>query len=866
VNDGDDVSEAEQTQDAASVDQRQIDRVLLSESRRYNVPYAAYSAMSPRERGAYKARWTHQLRLEAKRRGLDPAAFVEMSDDEREEARASNPEQTAPRAKKTRTSIEDVLTERYGPVEDPPPVPRTAPVHDPSLTDGDPDEPALPDDEPHSPMDAVPAEEDDPRNRSKPTIGAVFPDSNEDLVGWKQPRNLRDVYARFTIGDGQHFIRVERKEPKAWLGVATSGYMGEIRVPITEEEFADRFGGSVYLLQVYGPDPRGRQDPVSGQPLIKPKTEPFMLTVPGPRPPLIFPAHVNQAAGDRKMQPFPPGYPMAPTLQPPTNAADAQMHKSTLDFVNSASKRADDLTIELLRRAGDGGGTKEALHVVADTQKAALEQQRLQFDSERRAAETRENALREQLNEQKAEMRRLAEKFDTMTQQNAQAAAQNNPFQGAIELTKAVSPGKVLEEQLADLKDRHRDEIATLKDNHKEALTSLKERHDEELRRMRERLDEVEKRARDRGDEQERRFRERETELRAQADQQRRDDREASDRRVADTVTRFEDRLKDIKDQHARELRMQEGQHVTRTDTSKSAYEMQLANTKEKIQRLEGELEEAKADAADAKDPVTVLNKAKEQAEAMGYHKDDDEPKTGWDRFLATAGTGIGKFFENADQWVPKVLAREPQSPRMLPQNMPQRPAQPQPRPAPSRRAAVAWATQDSVPVAGQRPHVPPSPGVQVEPQQQPQPAQAAPPQPQQQAAPPEGPQQQPQGPAPEQQPAAPTSYSPVFPDEWVVGFRSQIEQAMTAGMEPDQVAMRMVASFPEPSHVLISSHKASDVIDIVKRMPNGGESIITSRDGKKWIEKLWVEIGKQIQRLQAEMAQQQQQPASAPS
>ena len=129
-------------------------------------------------------------------------------------------------------------------------------------------------------------------------------------------------------------------------------------------------------------------------------------------------------------------------------------------------------------------------------------------------------------------------------------------------------------------------------------------------------------------------------------------------------------------------------------------------------------------------------------------------------------------------------------------------------------------------------------------------PVQAAPPPMAQASAPPPAPQPTPapeQAPAPQQnghaEGAAPNAvYGTVFPDEIIVQFRAEIERALTSGMPPEVFAQRFVEAFPEPSAILVQAHKPEEFIEVVKRMPNGIESNITRRDGKRWIEKMWQE------------------------
>jgi hypothetical protein len=838
--------------------ERPIDRSLLAESKLYAVPYRAFADMTPRERAAVKARWAKTTRTEATRRGLDPDEFLAMTEDARAQARKEHPERVrVPRPPRAARHVNDEAP----PEDEEEPAPRptrrqSAPVadmYDEGLADG----------EPHSPMDEVPATEDDPKMRSHATLGEVRPTDNEDLVGWSNPKNLRDVYARYSIGDGQHFIRVERVDPKVWQQIPCAGYLGEIREQISEPEFHGYYGGRVYALTVYGPDPKGRRDPSTGLPVIKAKTEPFRYTVPLLPPNLAVLPGTNpskrpqQQQGETRMHPFMGAMGTMGTMgSMPATPADANMFKTSIDFMNEQLKRGDRERDELRQQVLHGGGAKEALAAVTDVQKAAI-------DAAAKSAEAEKQALRDQLAREAERARKLEEKIERLAEQ--QQSSRGDPVEGAARLMQISNPGKSAEDQVVRMRESHKEEMDRLRDGHREAVTALKERHDDELKRSRERLDDVEKQSRAKLDDLDRRMREREKELRDQMDQQRRDEREAADRRVAETVTRFEDRIKDLREQHNRELRMQEGQHVTRTDTTKSAWEMQIANLKDKIVRLEEELAQAKEDAEDSKDPVKVMEKAKQTAEAMGFKKDENEPQGAWERFMATAGMGLGKAFESIDTWLPKALAaREGAAAqvaavtpgqRLLPNGQPMPQQQPQrPMQRPPQRRQVAWATTGGVPVANQTPVMPPEPVTQAQPvQAQPtpmaQPSVVVEPV---QAHPEQSPEQAQQ---PEQQHAPPNGqdsvnalYGSIFPDEVIVQFKAEVERAITAGVPPDAFADRFVVTFPQPSAMLVQAHKPEDFVEIVKKMPAGMESVISRRDGKRWVEKLWQAIAQRHQ------------------
>lgn len=808
---------------------REVDRQLLAEAKRYGVAYKSWLEMSVGERGAVKAKYTRALRLEAKRRGIDDDEFVQMTDEARDRAREEYP--VRPAGKRKPRSVDDVAEAHVSRVAD--------------TVDQDLSSPG-----PYSPASDVPAVEEDPTRRDRATLDEVLPVENKDLVGWETPRNLRDVFARYTVGDGQHYIRVERIEPRVFQQIATSGYLGEIREPITEEEFHAFYGGRIYELTVYGPDTEGRRDPVTGHPLIKPKTKSFRYTVP------MYPPNLTVLPGTNptKKKNGDPMHPFSSMFQSPvlpTTPADASMHKSNLDFVAQVIERSAEESRELRKELQQKGSADvDVLKVIGDQSTKVVEQAQ-------RAAEARERSLMDQLENERSQRKELSQKLDRL-QEQISAEPRQSPVKDAVELMKVTNPAQTAADQLSrqseahraeisSLKDSHRDAIETLKSSHKDSIETMKSRQEEELKRLRERADEVERSYRQRLDDAEKRQRERDLEHKEQMDVLRRDERALADQRVKDTEKRFEDRISDMKLQQERELRMQEEQHKTRVETTKSTFELQLSNQKERVKRLEDEVAEARAELAEAGDPVAVVEKQEKIAKSLGWKKEEkDGPQTAGERFAATAGIGLGKALEDIGNWLPKAAEafRKPPlggppvgAPPGLPQRRPGPPGG-QRGPGPGQRRAVAWATQGSIPITDHRPSMPPEAAPAAAPAPEPGPqapeAEPAPPPAAPQAAAPPGP------------PPSNGTYPggiPEIPSEFVQAFKTEVEMSIDGGRSPDEFARLFVERFPDPARMLVQSYKAEDLMKLVESLPNGASSSILRRDGKRWVEKLWAAI-----------------------
>jgi hypothetical protein len=820
---------------------RRLDPKLVAEAKLYEVPYQVYAEMTPRERAGKKTSWARKVQEEGKRRGVDPDEFLSLDEEGRNRVRAEHPE--APRgralAKQRRQNV-------------------PAPYVDTELSDGDPD------DDTHSSEDVVPATEADPRLRNKPTLGAVVPVDNDDLVGWAQPKNLRDVYARYTIGDGQHFIRVERVEPKVFQQIPCSGHLGEIREPITEDQFRQWYGGRLYLLTVYGPDQKGRKDPNTGLPIIKAKTEPFRYTVPVYPPNVMMLPGMNPTKrgmeasdysnGESAMNFFPTPHPGMPMTQ-----ADANVQKNSLDFLSKIIDKADQ------RAAGGAGQSADVLRVVSDANKQAIEQAN-------RAAEAREAALRDQIREERDARRKLDDELGEIRKKLAEEP-KNSSVKDATELVRVMNPAQATETQLTSMKTQHADEIARLNQSHKDVVEALRDRQGEEIKRNRERLDEAErsyksqreeiersykqrvedaeKRLREREDEYVRRAADREREHRTQLEEMRKEEKMRADERVQQTEKQYTDRISDLKDRHAAELRMQAEQHSTRAETQKSTFDYQLTSAKERLKRAEEERDEAREEAEKSKNPIEVLEQAKAQAEALGYEKtEENAPKTAGERFAATAGIGISKMFETVGDWGPKIaeaLAARGQAPGAPPQRALGAPPQQGPRPRRQNPRTVAWATEQSIPITGQQPIDTRRPPIAERPADPTaaEPVRAEPPPPAPVEAPQSPPPPMPATAVPESQAAQNPALSQnplmqMFPPEAAGQFRAEIERAITAGLDPQVFASGMMQQVPDGARAMVTHATPEHLIEVVKAMPNSIESPILRRDGKRWVDDLW--------------------------
>lgn len=791
---------------------------LEAEAKRFGVPLDTYESMSLRERGVVRGTWTRRIKNEAKRLGLSVEWWLSLSDEERADERAKRLEEIARRHGGEQTAPND-----------------TEGGDDFRLYTEDPD---------------VPPGDKDPLRRDGMTIGRITEiEPPPDVLGnerERNPRTLMDLYHRWPVGDGEHFIRVERTQPKQWQQVPCAGYLGDIREPIAEKKFQQFFGGREYELTLYGPDPRGKLDPNTGLTRIKALTNPIKITVPVLPPNLaVLPAMLTNKEANQEAQMTQPWNPFAPAAVggAPTTPADAQVHKSNVDLVTNVLKMTQEENRELRKaRDQDGVGTSKQL----------LDWQRDVLEGVRKDAEARERILRDEL----AETRRAAEKKEEEIEKIRQQvqAATGRTDGTTLELVKALGTSGA--EREAQRSEYYRQQLDALRASHQDALRTAEERHRQEIARHDERMKELDAYYRRLFDDMKRQSDEREKSLKDEIDRVRRDERDAAEARVRELKERYDERIRDQEKSFERELRSAKENWDTKLTTSVATKEFEIATLRDRLEEAKEDAAEARTKAEESNDPIVVMEKAKKNAEALGYAKTEDAPKTPWERFAATAGAGLGQALQNIDQWLPQAAAAiggrgAPQQgavqglatpPQLAAAAAAARAAQ-QPQ-QPRRPRGVAWAASGQPPVPPEAPETPI--GFQSEQQpQQPTPATAAP---QAQAAPPA---QQPQ----QQQPAnggaqhrvqVENKLGQVFGDDAVMQFLQQLDMAINIGMEPSDFASRFVAGYRDAAVKMISVYKPEDVTAFVKTLPGSDMSAILRRDGTKFLSGLWNEIKKQ--------------------
>ncbi len=708
----------------------------------------------------------------------------------------------------------------------------------------------------------VPPAETDPEKRDGVTVGEIEeiykPPGVADLVGDRPPRTLTDLYARWPLSDDpSYFIRVERTKPKRYAGLDVAGFIGEVRGRVVNETDLHRWlGGTEYLLTVYGPDPRGKRD-INDLPIIKPLTEPIKLVVPVLPPNMTAIPAMQQDNGTpaSNVQQFGMN-PFGQMPTPATNQHDASIYKTNTDFTLNMMK---------VTKAEAEQREKEDRMNNAVVMNMFTESQKLQAEQAKEEARRQERLMDKQLESEKearraAEAARLAaeQKMEKFLEQARERTGNSNLDADALmKIVATVSPNREAESERQA--NHYRMQAETMKVAHEDALKMLHDRHREDLRRSDERMKDQETFYKRIVEEERVKGSDREKDLRNELEKVRREEREMS-----------QARLQEAKERHATELALQEKGYERELRAARESWDSKLSvadrihqvtelSLKEQLAKAEQEAERALEEAKEAGDPIKVIERARAQAEGLGYEKKDDAPKTAFERFAATAGAGLSQALSTIDQWGPQMMAnraagaapvqaRAPQQfaapPRRMagPQGQPgqvrQNPQQGQPQRRRVPRAA-AWATETVGPMT--RPVVPETPlGFQPDKPEQAAP-QAVPQQPvQEQIQEQPGTQMAVVAENQAQAPMFPEKFSQHFSDEGMIGFLMQAEQSINGAIDPTVFADQFALRFPQEAQTIAKHFEAEEVLDVVRNMEGSEASPLVRRDGARWMASMW--------------------------
>ncbi len=482
----------------------------------------------------------------------------------------------------------------------------------------------------------VPHDEPDAEKREEtmtmsPIVG--LDDAPDFLAGKKSPETIFDLFSLFPQLDGDNwFIYVERKLPKTYAGRKVDGMLRPITTPLTLADWQFWYGGGTYKLIVYGPSKRASVN-MAADGRVQPKalTEAITVTFPG------IPSFESEVYdGDDDMtQTAPQGFPPAsiPLRRGPASMADANIEKERITVDAAREIRSE--TREDRERAKADRAMQEKAAAENSMMKMFMD---MQAKATEREAELRERQVereREIADERRQSDARWEERIAKLIGEKKQPDDLDRLGKLAGIISKPDNSDALREQharEIERLQAGARDDAARAASLVKDAEARADQRIKDEQSRSTERIREVEKR-----------FENLERDLRERTDREVQRAKEDGERRVSDMHRIHTDAMAAEARNHTRDMEGLKAQHQMAMESLKNTYEMRLETHKSEVKRTSTEVDRWKKEAEDNRDPLTKIEKIKEQAEALGMVPADQgaaEPQT-VPQMLMQMGGGI---------------------------------------------------------------------------------------------------------------------------------------------------------------------------------------------------------------------------------
>lgn len=677
----------------------------------------------------------------------------------------------------------------------------------------------------------LPPEERNELKRDEPTIGPVVEADQPDYI----IRDLEDINGRFAIGRGYH-IKVERKEPKTYGGVATAGKQKTIRSPMSTEEFAAFYGGGKYELIVCGPPKKVKWVGPDGNPIPVPATKPIQITIPHVPPNVHAGIASDEDEEDEMTQPMRPGA----TRPGMSTNADARIHETNLTFQEKQELRQEQRNrdMEAKRQA-----EQNALITTLNAQHASMLA-----------------LVQGQLEEAKAEITHM--KMEGRRDQGVNIEtlkAMRNPEEITAMRQSIDQNNKEHAAEISRLREAHGQEINRLRDGQNTELNRLRDQHQSELRALTDKVNEIRSEAdrrigeaRSEADrrvkETEERHRERLAEIERRAEKAVEEARSEASRRVSDLQSQNEARVADIRAQHQAALTAKDDVKGMELKAQGSSHKSELSIRDQRIVQLQEENAQLRRK---AEQPLSErINEVTEAAEALGMGRAGPEEAEDWKSALMKVGLNLASQFpeivKNAGDAVAKIRSNPSaeqvaayQARQAADMQMAAQMAQNQlvnPR--------MGFATEDGPAYEGQPVAPPPIYPAQLQ-------------RPPLQAAPPPAPAQAPiaptpMAPNPAAAPAAPVSVPPpaapivepsAIPDEQILQFVPMFEQALMAQASPAEMASELTKNFGAANVTQIAAMLSPEQIVAALQRTGRGRSPLCRRAGQKFLRDIWIQI-----------------------
>lgn len=500
-----------------------------------------------------------------------------------------------------------------------------------------------------------------------PMPGMYAPPGYEPAATAEKPqspqavRTLEDLYATYPqIGDGQHYLRVERLMPKTFMGQSVAGYLDDLHEKPSLDEFRERYGGTRYQLTVFGP----KGTSADGQPLVR-RLHSLEVTIPGPPALGTYPRQEDMMSqrmpmgtlgGARmgmmgSMPGMVPGMPVGvyQTGEPIEIALKRLEHeekererrereKQILIQQSSAAMRPPDMVIEAVRAQAE----RNVDHVRMLTQQ--------QIDH-----------LAKQVEDLQKELRAREQELDRARQLVVEARREAAEALRYHETEQMAQLKQRFEQEMRQQQDQHTKTVERLTQDHRDAMAVQAKQFQDD----RARLLEAETRERQRSYED---MKTRVDTVRDDAERRAQSIRDQYEARITDLQRQLDRETSTLKDAHSREIASLRDTHArelqaarlteeTKAALSKETSGLHVQTANERLARMEAELGQLRRENEELrdkahKDPLTLLRETKEIASSMLGMVDPKDvepppPDTSGD-WKTTIGKGVADLFKNA--------------------------------------------------------------------------------------------------------------------------------------------------------------------------------------------------------------------------
>lgn len=661
-------------------------------------------------------------------------------------------------------------------------------------------------------------------------------------------KTLQDLVANYPIGDGWHYIHVERRSPQVFQGMHIAGVQASINeAEYTFPDFVRDYGGGAYLLTVYGPSEAITEKTTN--PKVIALTAPVKLGVPmATCPPNPAAAAMSDGFSEE-------------------GAMNVGAHRNMFQRTSATSPAdARMFEAELAHR--------ERLEEREERRRQQREQREARLTEEAEARGISVAQLIAEQNERAAEREaRLREKYESREREREREMVQlqrekPTDFQGIASILAAMRPSgpeagelqrieRAYSDERARVAEQHRSEMERLREANRQELEVMRRMAEEQTRRMEERLrderERVDRAMRDAESNASRRVKE--VEDRARRDVE--DARNESSRRIQEMQLSHQARIEDIRANHERELRAATTANSMALETNKTTLSMQLALKDEELAKTRAEMERIRQEleVERSKSVVDRVGEVTQVAEALGFSKGSGDEPADLKTMLGQAAIGMIPHVPALASSIADMVASrrggapapaaQIAAPRMAPPPMLPAPMTAPVPPVPSMRFATEHEDLGGMGVVGgsSGSSMPWGPGesradsfnapVNSAPVHQPQPQprrQRRQPQPQ-----PVQQQEQPQA-LPQPEPG------PEIPDEQIIPYLSPIQEAYEAGKPPEKFAAEMIEGVPpELAAQILGSLTLDRVLSVAGRDASGP---MARRDGQNYIRGVWGALG----------------------